>query len=120
MTFKQSVVHVFENFSNINGRASRSEYWWWYLFTCLVRFGLVTLRILIDNQTAVALFILPITILMLIPDICVSIRRNHDSGHSGWWIICPVVNIVMLFLPSDPEKNEYGYPEGIEEAEEEL
>ena len=57
---------------------------------------------------------------MLIPDICVSIRRCHDSGHSGWWIICPVVNIVMLFLPSDPEKNEYGYPEGIEEAEEEL
>ena len=120
MTFKQSVIHVFENFSNINGRASRSEYWWWYLFTCLVRFGIVTLRILIDNQTAVALFILPITILMLIPDICVSIRRNHDSGHSGWWSICPVVNIVMLFLPSDPEKNEYGYPEGIEEAEEEL
>ena len=113
MTFKQSVVHVFENFSNINGRASRSEYWWWYLFTCLVRFGIVTLRILIDNQTAVALFVLPITILMFIPDICVSIRRCHDSGHSGWWIICPVVNIVMLFLPSDPEENEYGLPEGM-------
>ena len=35
MTFKESVEHVFSNYFNAEGRASRSEYWWWYLFTLL-------------------------------------------------------------------------------------
>jgi uncharacterized membrane protein YhaH (DUF805 family) len=113
MTFKESIVHVFENYSNHEERASRSEYWWWYLFSLLIRFTITTLQVAFDNHTAISLFVLPITILMFIPDICVSIRRCHDSGHSGWWIICPIVNIVMMFLPSDPEENEYGLPEGM-------
>jgi uncharacterized membrane protein YhaH (DUF805 family) len=49
-----------------------------------------------------------LNLVLLLPNLCVAIRRCHDSGHSGWWVICPIVNLIMMFLPSDPNENEYG------------
>jgi uncharacterized membrane protein YhaH (DUF805 family) len=110
MTFKESVDSVFGKYATATGRASRSEYWWWYLFTVLagIVVGAITELMHLGEIPTYAL-----SLVLLIPNICVGIRRCHDSGHSGWWIICPIVNIVMMFLPSDPEENEYGLPEGM-------
>lgn len=44
---------------------------------------------------------------VLVPSICVGIRRMHDINRSGWWIIVPIVSVVMLLIPSDPNPNEY-------------
>jgi len=45
---------------------------------------------------------------ILIPSIAVGVRRMHDTGRSGWWIIFPFVNLVLLCLDSQPGANEYG------------
>ena len=45
---------------------------------------------------------------VLIPGIAVSVRRMHDTGRSGWWILCPIANIIFLFLDSQPGPNQYG------------
>ncbi len=45
---------------------------------------------------------------VLIPGIAVAVRRMHDVGRSGWWILLPIVNFVFLCLDSQPNENEYG------------
>lgn len=105
MTFSKSISTVFSKYANGKGRASRSEYWWWYFFTLLLGLviGLIELALGIGSiLTGI------VNLALLCPGICVAIRRCHDSGHSGWWVICPIVNLVMMFLPSDPNTNEYG------------
>lgn len=45
---------------------------------------------------------------IFIPSIAVAVRRMHNLGRSGWWILFPLVNLVFLLLDSQPGENEYG------------
>ena len=121
MTFKDSVENVISNYFNIEGRASRSEYWWWYLFTILASIALSVLGLILDKLMGLSFITSILTwgfsILIWIPTICVQIRRYHDINRSGWWILCPVVNFVFLFFAGDEGENDYGMPEGVEKAE---
>lgn len=93
------------NWSNFSGRASRSEYWYALLFYLAVAIPLG--------------FILPLFVIWalinVIPFLALTVRRLHDSGKSGAFIILlfiPVVgliNLIFMLLPSDPE-NQYGPP----------
>lgn len=108
MTFSESISSVLSNYATAKGRASRSEYWWWALCFALTMFLVTSLRV--NHIISFPLDGL-LNLVFLCPNICVAIRRCHDSGHSGWWSICPIVNIIMMFLPSDPHENKYGIPE---------
>ena len=116
MTFVESVEHVFSNYFNAKGRASRSEYWWWYLFTILASIAVSLLGVILDKLTGIEFLSTILTwglsILILIPNICVQIRRYHDINRSGWWILCPIVCIIFLFFAGDEGENDYGLPEG--------
>lgn len=108
MTFSESILSVFSKYATAKGRASRSEYWWWSLFVFILSF----FAALIDEAIGVTSLCSSILSLALfLPNLCVAIRRCHDSGHSGWWVICPIVGLIMMLLPSDPHENEYGMPE---------
>lgn len=116
MSFGQSVKHVFGNYATFRGRASRSEFWWWYLFTSIVSFivfipALPWYADFLNQDFAMsdqgrqpgdALMALPpITglaslglilsvvwsLAILIPTIAVAVRRLHDSGKSGWLML---------------------------------
>ena len=89
---------------------SRSEYWWWTLFVFLASFGAGMLDVMMGSGD-LSIFSGILSLALFVPNICVAIRRCHDSGHSGWWVICPIVGLIMMFLPSDPGVNEYDYPE---------
>ena len=121
MTFEESVEHVFSNYFNAKGRASRSEYWWWYLFTILASIAVSLLGVILDYFTGIEFISTILTwglsILILIPNICVQIRRYHDINRSGWWILCPVVCIIFLFFAGDEGENDYGLPEGANPEE---
>ena len=121
MTFVESVEHVFSNYFNAEGRASRSEYWWWYLFTILASIAVSLLGMILDRFTGIEFLSTILTwglsILILIPNICVQIRRYHDINRSGWWIFCPIVNMVFLFFAGDEGENDYGLPEGASQEE---
>ena len=123
MTFKQSIENVFSNYFNINGRASRSEYWWWYLFTLLASIAVSLVGVIVDKLLGLTftstILSWGFSILVLAPTFCVQVRRYHDINRSGWWILCPIVNLIFLFFVGDEGENDYGFPEGMTPEREE-
>lgn len=111
MTFSDAVFTCFSKYATFSGRASRSEYWWWYLFTFII--GCVTsvidmnanLIIKLDEESTVGVINLIFALILMLPSLAVTVRRYHDSGHSGWWILCPIVDIILLFYPTKAEEN---------------
>ena len=67
-------------------------------------------------DVGILVYLFPLYVLaMIIPSLSVSIRRLHDTGHSGWWyfiIIIPLIGPVWLFVllvtDSKPEENKWG------------
>ena len=126
MSFKEAIsICLKQKYSTISGRASRAEYWWFTLFTYLVYIVIYTLSVVVmfylhrgsGAQMFGALLVIGlmsiISILLVVPSICVGIRRLHDIGRSGWWILlsfAPIVRFVILvftLMPSQPTANEY-------------
>ena len=123
MTFSQSIKSVFSKYADFSGRATRSEYWYFYLFNSLV--GMVYYIAFFamlgsgsrDSSAAgyLSVMIIIYALVMTIPSLAVTVRRLHDTGHSGWWIflnLIPVIGSIVLFIwfitDSDPDTNEYG------------
>ena len=109
MTLSQSVSSCFSKYATFSGRASRSEYWWWQLFVFIVVFVIVFIVTLMNEEAGDAVGTI-LQIAFFLPNLAVAIRRCHDTNHSGWWVLCPIYNIVLMFLPGDAETNEYGAP----------
>ncbi|MFA6971487.1 MAG: DUF805 domain-containing protein [Gallionella sp.] len=104
---------VLKKYAVFSGRAHRKEYWMFFLFNIIIAIsiGLVTgfLGAILDIGTALSepastLYSLAI----FVPGLAVGVRRMHDLGRNGWWIIFPVVNLVFLCMDSQPGENEYG------------
>jgi uncharacterized membrane protein YhaH (DUF805 family) len=109
---------AFRKYTVFNGRATRSEYWYFTLFNILVVgvFGLIdqvmgTFNFDASYGPLSAIY----TLAMILPGLGVSIRRLHDTGRSGWWFmitIIPVVGLLVFLyfalLDSDPNPNQYG------------
>jgi uncharacterized membrane protein YhaH (DUF805 family) len=106
-------IGVFRKYAQFQGRARRKEYWMFVLFNLIVGtvLGLVTGFVggLVGAGASISNIVSPIYILaVLIPGIAVAVRRMHDSGRSGWWILLPLVNLVFLCLDSEAGENRYG------------
>lgn len=137
MTFGQSIKHVFSNYVTFRGRASRSEFWWWYLFTAIVSLVLeiisrplhltygATEYVFGEGADAMIVAVPGTSILstiwalaVLLPTLAVATRRFHDSNKSAWnwfWLLltplCGIGFIILLIwwiLPSTPGPNRYG------------
>lgn len=106
-------LEVLKKYAVFQGRARRKEYWMFNLFNIIIAMaiGFVTglmeavfgMGTILSNSASVIY-----SLAILIPGIAVSIRRMHDLGRSGWWILFPVVNLVFMFFDSQPGENEYG------------
>jgi uncharacterized membrane protein YhaH (DUF805 family) len=88
-------------YAKFNGRASRSEYWWFELFNLLVLVIAVIPMALVDHQrenslwSAIGIAVFGVALLaLLLPNIAVGVRRLHDLGHSGWWYLTLIVPYV--------------------------
>ena len=111
-------LHVLKNYAVFRGRASRKEYWVFYLYNIT----LIAIATLLDNIFGIALEDIgygPIcalyTLALLIPALAVTVRRLHDVGKSGWMILLvliPLIGgiwlIVLLASKGNPEKNKFG------------
>lgn len=104
MTFTESITSAFKNYANFKGRASRSEFWWFTLFEFLVLLHVTIFEAYykIEHPIITGIF----AFALFLPDLTMCVRRCHDSNHSGWWVFCPIVNNIMMFLPSKPEPTE--------------
>jgi len=108
-------------YADFNGRARRSEYWFFVLFNILI----VMLIGIIDSLLFVRFLGFPVLTLVyffaqIVPGLAVAIRRLHDTNRSGWWLLLgfvPVVGLavlVFMFLDGTPGMNQYGSnPKGI-------
>jgi uncharacterized membrane protein YhaH (DUF805 family) len=92
-------------YAQITGRASRSEYWWFYLFTVLVSAAADSLGGTAGNLAS---------LFFLLPGLALVARRLHDTGRSGWWFLIAftVIGIPVLLYwlvrASDAGSNSYG------------
>jgi uncharacterized membrane protein YhaH (DUF805 family) len=116
MEFVQSVKRNMTTgaYAQISGRASRSEYWWFVLFTLIAGSAAGVLDVLFPGDLLQTLF----GIATLIPSFALGIRRMHDIGKSGWWLLIgliPVIGwivlIVWLATKSDAGANKWGETE---------
>ncbi len=104
-----AVSHVFRNYANFSGRASRSEFWYFYLFNTLVWIGIFLLF-------PIAVFTAPIySLAVFIPNLAVTVRRLHDTNRSGAYLFfafVPLVGFILLIVwlaeNSFPGPNAYG------------
>lgn len=95
---------VLENYANFDGRARRSEYWYFFLVNVIISviFGFIGGLIkfpLISTIYSVA---------VLVPSIGVAIRRMHDVGKSGWYILIPIYNLILACTNGEQGRNQYG------------
>jgi uncharacterized membrane protein YhaH (DUF805 family) len=102
---------------DVYGRSRRKEYWMFSLFHFLVSFGLLlfalALREFVSGTMPVAFYSV-YSLLALIPSTTCAVRRLHDTGKSGWWLLISAVPfiglilIVFLVLEGDSGANQYG------------
>jgi len=122
MSFTDAVTNVLmNNYANWDGRASRSEYWWFNLFNLII--NIVT--DVIDSSLGMGMIAYGVGyvgfiafLALLLPSIGVSVRRLHDLGKSGWWLliaIIPIVNFIGIFvilvftlMEGEKQPNQYG------------
>ncbi len=100
MGFVQSVETCLKKYVVFEGRASRSEFWWFWLATFAVSFLIQLLHI--DWLSSI------ISLALLLPSLGVAVRRMHDVGKSGWFVLIPIYNIILAATPSQPTENQWG------------
>lgn len=92
-------LEAFKNFGNFSGRASRKEYWMFALFNGIIVFVL---------RSTVPVLCLVYSLIALIPSIAIGVRRMHDVGKSGWFILIPLYSLYLFCKKGQSEPNEYG------------
>ena len=110
-------LKVLKNYFGFSGRARRKEYWMFFLFNLVIAIVLG----IVDNMAGLvsdsgygvlgSLYALAI----LIPSIAVGVRRLHDTGRTGWWLLIglipligAIVLLVFFVLEGTSGPNEYG------------
>jgi uncharacterized membrane protein YhaH (DUF805 family) len=99
-------INIFRyKYIQYNGRARRKEYWMFALFSfiCSLLLGIIPILGILYAMGAI------------VPSVCLGIRRMHDIGKSGWWLLLaliPFVGLIVLIvfycLDSQPGENQYG------------
>ena len=104
-------------YATFSGRARRKEYWMFLLINLVVSVALALIDSLIGSvsESGMGLLSSVYSIGVLIPSLALSVRRLHDIGRTGWWVlisIIPVIGAVVLLvfmlLDSEPGSNRYG------------
>ncbi len=112
MKFGEAISSAFSNYANFKGRTRRSGYWFFYLFYVIVILAATILDTLLFGVSASGFGPLyTVSLLALvIPTLAVSVRRMHDVDKSGWFILVPIYNLILLLQDSQRGPNRFGDP----------
>lgn len=118
-TFSEAFPMVMKKFATFSGRASRPEFWYFWLTCFLVNFIFNMIVQLVGQESAVSNIVAIVqglfSLAVIIPYIAVAVRRLHDTNRTGWWcllLLVPVIGwiILLIFLAGAPTPgtNMYG------------
>ena len=104
--YQQAILTCFKKFADFKGRARRREFWYFELFCVLMS---LAFSFISEDAATITM------IVTFIPNIAVSVRRLHDIGRSGWWMLIalvPIAGILLLLFwatqEGEPTTNAYG------------
>lgn len=112
-------IEVLKKYAVFSGRATRAEYWYFYLFNNLIGFVIGVIVGIVGTRIIILFYLYFLA--LLIPGWAVAVRRLHDIGKSGWWVFIsgiPIVGSIWLIVlkatDSTPGENKYGpNPKGV-------
>ena len=99
MNFTQSISHCFSNYTNFSGRASRSEFWWFFLFVMILEFA-ADIWDYITGYGESGFYIWIVIAATIVPSLSVGARRLHDLNKSGWLqlLAITIIGLIPLFI----------------------
>lgn len=99
-------------YATFTGRARRKEYWMFFLFNILIAIGLGIIEAVLGIPGILGMIY---ALAVLVPGIAITVRRLHDTGRSGWWILIglipligAIILLIFMVLDSQAGDNEYG------------
>lgn len=115
-----AIKRGFQNYVNFNGRASRSEFWFFQLFYFVGYLSMWILALAINSFGALTLpFIFVLG--LLLPNLSLTWRRLHDTGRSGGYFFMsfipfagPIILLIAVCNASEPYENDYGPVPNVE------
>ena len=119
MSFMDATKSCFQQYVGFSGRASRSEYWFFYLSFVVAAIGMLVLTIVsafvLDALAGLMGMLTMVAYLaFILPFISVSVRRLHDLGKSGWMflvVLIPIVGgiLLLVWFVSDGQAHDNAY-----------
>ena len=96
---------AFSKYAQFQGRMTRRDYWQWWLFTLItyIAAGILDGAVSQNSSLVSGLAIL----ILFVPSITTQVRRLHDVGKRGWWMLIPFVNLYFYVQPSEGD-NRFG------------
>lgn len=110
-------IRMWRKYAEFSGRASRKEYWMAFLFNALVTVGLMMIDAVIGTfsaESGMGLLSGLYALVALCPGLAICVRRLHDTGRRGWWVLLALVPFVGIFLlifmliDGEPRENKFG------------
>ena len=99
MNFTEAISSFFQNYVNFSGRASRSEFWYSYLFIIIVGVVMAVVDVVLNNEIVSSIWNLAI----LLPTLAMTTRRLHDINRSGWHqLLAGFFPICLLYTSPSP------------------
>jgi uncharacterized membrane protein YhaH (DUF805 family) len=108
MGFSESITTCMGKFATFEGRATRSEYWWFYLFNLLLSWCASILGTVTMGPEVGAMWQGVVGLALFLPSLAAACRRMHDIGKSGWsllWMLTIIgIPVVIYWLAKDTEQ----------------
>ena len=100
-------LKVLKQYADFKGRSRRKEYWMFSLISIAITYGITIIAVIIEIP-ALATIGSIYSLAVLIPRIAVGVRRMHDVGKSGWFLLIPIYNFILAVSDSEAGANKWG------------
>ena len=115
MGFTQAVKACLTKYANFQGRARRSEYWYFVLAYCLLLLVVAVIAFILGGGRIILPVMGLVFLGIFLPSLAAQVRRLHDTNASGWWILLAfipyvggVIMLVWFCLPGTKGENRFG------------